>query len=480
MATVISKLAAILSLNSKGFTSGMRDANKSMNRFKRDAYRFGLSVSGVWTKATIGIAALGGAIWTAKRAVDAIATSLERVGGLAETADRLGISIGSLQLFREISQDVGVSGDMLEKAISRLSKVVGQAFFGDREAIDAFAQIGVSVEKLRGMGIEQIFSAVSSAISGLKTEEEQVAATTELFGRNAQDLVLVLRGGESTIQEMKIRLVELGGVLSDDIVRSADDAGDALSRLFGAVGRMWDRAIADIASSRFIAVNAAIVGGFRRIQEEFGTGRMIEDMIMLPFAFGEVEWAMRRNIADAAKMAHGFKQAAAEKDHLDEVMATKFPTPGAAYSPSAELMERIARETEAINKFYSPIREFADHVADRIKTPLERLEEEVLAAGRAMSVGFLNVETAGKFFDYIRGQMKQIDDAAPQWFDMGELPSAIYAGTAEATRMISRGNVGSVVVEQKKTNQLLEQQKRSLDSLMRRLISETAKPAELF
>ena len=172
----------------------------------------------------VGSAAL--AVGTA--AVAAGSAVVKATGDLAEYGDhidkmsqKLGMSAEAYQEWDAILQHSGASIDSLEPTMKSL-------FTAAQKGSEAFDALGMSTEQVASMSQEDLFAATISALQGVEDETTRTALAQELLGRGAQELGALLNTSAEDTEEMRQRVHELGGVMSDEAVKSAAQYQDTL------------------------------------------------------------------------------------------------------------------------------------------------------------------------------------------------------------------------------------------------------------
>ncbi|MBQ1576529.1 MAG: hypothetical protein IIZ83_06175 [Oscillospiraceae bacterium] len=158
----------------------------------------------------------------------AISTAIGKVGDLAAMGDtidkqsqKIGISAKAYQEWDAVLQHSGSSISAMQGAMKKLT-------FEAASGSDAFQKLGISQEEALGMSQEDLFSRVITGLQGMEQGTERTALAQELLGRSAQEMAALLNTSAEDTQAMKDRVNELGGVMSDDAVKSAAAYQDAL------------------------------------------------------------------------------------------------------------------------------------------------------------------------------------------------------------------------------------------------------------
>lgn len=160
-----------------------------------------------------------------KAVLDAVTSAAKYADNLAALADRTGLSASALQKL-DLAAKLGNSS--LEAVAGSVNKMQRALVEGS----DAFQRLGLSASELRRMAPEEAFRQVSEAILALKSPTDQAAAAMAVFGKSGAEQLGVMKA-------MASGAADLGGALSDDMVKAAADLQDELDRLSTA----WERVI---------------------------------------------------------------------------------------------------------------------------------------------------------------------------------------------------------------------------------------------
>ncbi|RYD68003.1 MAG: hypothetical protein EOP58_01680, partial [Sphingomonadales bacterium] len=218
---LIGALRVTLGLDSAQFEHGTKRAR---NIAKRDVGEIQKIMGGVKT-AFAGLATAA----TASAFAGAAKRALDYAGGLGELAQSAGISTRALQEYAAIGVDVGLTNDDVASSFARLSKTIGQAQDGDKKASETFRQLGIDV---KGLTAEDAMPKLIAAFEQIKSPTDQARLAADLFGRTAGAKLLPLLNMTSDgFEKARQSAHDLGLVLSEDAIASADAASDAIAKL---------------------------------------------------------------------------------------------------------------------------------------------------------------------------------------------------------------------------------------------------------
>lgn len=190
----------------------------------------GGAIAAAFTGATT---ALGGALVKGAGDVAAYGDSIDKM------SQKMGLSAQAYQEWDAILQHSGTSIDSMQRGMLTLSKAA-------ENGSDAFEALGISQEQIASMNQEELFSATITALQGMEEGTERTALASQLLGGSAKELGAMLNTSAEDTEAMRQRVHELGGVMSDEAVKSAAAYQDSLQDMQTAIGGMKNRLLGDL------------------------------------------------------------------------------------------------------------------------------------------------------------------------------------------------------------------------------------------
>lgn len=221
----IGSLSTSLTLESQSFVVGLRRASDQ-------AAASGKQITGhlenIRSKA-LGMAAVLGAGFGAHQ----IKQSLDYAASLGETAQQLGVTAKELQEYRFIATQVGITQEDMDSGLSKLTKSLGQAQTGASKQAEAFDKLGISLRSSNGdlKTAGDALPEIAEKLKGIESPAQRASIEIALFGKTGQKLDNILTMGAKGIKEYRDEAHRLGVVLSDDLIKKADDAADKMATL---------------------------------------------------------------------------------------------------------------------------------------------------------------------------------------------------------------------------------------------------------
>lgn len=201
-------LFAKISLDTSQYESGL-NAAKSM-------------ATGAAQIAGGALTAMGAAATAATGALVAGANEVAQYGdNVDKMSQKLGMSAEAYQEWDAIMQHCGTTIDSMQGGMSALSKAA-------ENGSDAFEQLGITQEQIANMSQEELFAATIEGLQQMESGTERNVLAQELLGRSSRELGALLNMTAEDTAEMRDRVHELGGVMSDETVAAAAQFQDNL------------------------------------------------------------------------------------------------------------------------------------------------------------------------------------------------------------------------------------------------------------
>ncbi len=212
-------LVAKLVLDTEGFDDGL---DKSGEKAKGFLGKLGDGIGTAAKGAGIALAAVGtAAVGLTKSVVDGASEVAAYGDNIDKMSQKMGISAQAYQEWDAILQHSGSSIDGMQRGMMTLAAAA-------EKGSEAFDALGISQEDVAGMNQEELFSAVITGLQGMEEGTERAVLAQQLLGGAAKELGPLLNTSAEDTEEMRKRVHELGGVMSDEAVKSAAAYQDGL------------------------------------------------------------------------------------------------------------------------------------------------------------------------------------------------------------------------------------------------------------
>ncbi len=350
------------------------------------------SFDGAVRNLTVGLTAVVGAATAASVAAFNLAQGAASYGDeVAKTARQIGIGTNALQEYRFAFDRLGVSEGETTGSLERFNRAIGRAAAGTGTEAEAFEALGISVTDAGGRirGIEELLPELADALSGIESEAERAAIAQDLLGRSGGRLISALAEGGEVVEGLREEFRLLGGGLSEDQARGAEDFTDSITNLRTALNGLKLQIGAELmpafrpmidAFTQFVVANRAVImQGAERFFEHLAAvmGRLVRVGEQL------IGWAMR--IADAFTRLNSAEQAALAVGLLFFAFQRlgRFFVAGALIAAMDQIAQWMDGQPGLISSILGPYEEFAQTVASVIESVggLENVLRALMAVG---------------------------------------------------------------------------------------------------
>lgn len=229
-----------LAVKTGAFEAGMSKAERRLDRGARAmearAKRFGAAIG---ASLTAGAVAFGYAV---KQAID----QADRLNDLNQ---RLGISAEALSGFAYAAKQTGTDIDGLGIGLKKLAKNMVEALNPKSSQAKLFEALDIDVlDKTTGKmkELEAILPEIADKFKTLNDETLEAALAQEIFGKSGTDLLEFLNLGRDGLEDMRQKLRDLGGELSQETLAAADQFNDRLNDLRTATDGLFTALAADL------------------------------------------------------------------------------------------------------------------------------------------------------------------------------------------------------------------------------------------
>ena len=177
-------------------------------------------------KIAVGSVAVAGAVAAVGGALVSTASKTAQYGdNIDKASQKLGVSSGFYQEWEAVLQHSGTSMDKMGGSFKKLANASQDA---SDDQVKAFERIGLSMEDVKNMSTEDLFSSVINGLQGMEEGSERTATATELLGKGAMELGPLFNTSAEDTQAMIDRVNDLGGVMSEDAVKASARYQDSL------------------------------------------------------------------------------------------------------------------------------------------------------------------------------------------------------------------------------------------------------------
>lgn len=216
--------------NVAGRLSGITSAAEGLNRVFSNGSgigQFGTALTALVNPATLAlasVAAFGAGAVAVSRSLLQLEGEVER---LTQLADRLGVSFDFIQVLEVAASQTGSTIDSLGSSFTKFLRSLDDARDGGKAAAEAFGELGISTDEVRGSNPESLFTRAADAIAKMEDPAKRAATAVALFGKSGADLLPVFR----QLGQAALDIERIGGSLTDQQQADVLAFGDAMDRV---------------------------------------------------------------------------------------------------------------------------------------------------------------------------------------------------------------------------------------------------------
>lgn len=202
------------------------DGKKSFNELGTSVLGLNKSLDELIKRAAgvVSITALGEA---AHRAFDDVAE-------LADTAERLGLSVEKLQEYRYAAVQAGEAQGTMDEALFHFTEQLGQAQSGTGRFLITLKDYNISLKDGAGnnRNAETVLRSYLDAIKNASTQQERLALATKAFGDDAgRELLPILEKGSAGFDDMGKKAQESGRIIDERYVTAVKNLNQEIKNL---------------------------------------------------------------------------------------------------------------------------------------------------------------------------------------------------------------------------------------------------------
>lgn len=299
---------------------------------------------------------------TVTSAIRAVGAEFKAIKDEALLAEKLGMTAKSFVGMKIAAQQADVEMETFTGAIVKMSIAIGKARMEGSESAKWLDRIGLSLKDLSDLGTDEQFLRIAQAMRDTLSPSEQLAASTELFGRNTSDMVRLLQLTREGLAETTAEAVKTGQAMDDFNIAKIKEANDAIDSL----KNTWE------GLKRSVAVTAApVVGPAARAVElyfrtrGFTTGfggeviEVVRDEVTSPNADGKQDQAKTlgnrdtdRSIAEDTDREERARESAKLTDEYAEQFASEMERNILASAARAKSEAYITEQTNEYARMF--------------------------------------------------------------------------------------------------------------------------------
>lgn len=178
--------------------------------------------------AAVATTAAGAAAYLGRQLWQLADRTTQIYGRFYDLSERTGIAASQLHAMSIAAEQDGVALDDVLTGLRRLPSAIDDLARGSETAQRSFAMLGLTMDDLAGLSLEEQFYRVGGALANVQDESTRAALAADVFGRSGMNLLPFLERGERGLRELTEAARASGQVLGEDAYAAADRFGDAL------------------------------------------------------------------------------------------------------------------------------------------------------------------------------------------------------------------------------------------------------------
>ena len=184
---------------------------------------FGTAIKNVFT--SIGAKIAG--VFAAGKLISTMRGFIDASDQIGKSASRIGITAEAYQKLAFASRRAGSTTENVERAFKKMQQTIFDSGRGVRTSVDALRALGLSFKDLDQQSPEKQFEIIADRLNSITDATTRAAVAQMVFGRAGTNLLPMISG----YREMSKELENMGGVMSNDAVKAAEEFKDAIEDL---------------------------------------------------------------------------------------------------------------------------------------------------------------------------------------------------------------------------------------------------------
>ncbi len=230
MAISAEQLNIILTAKDKAFAAAMDKNAKRVANFAKTANK-DLSIASVGFDKLAGAAAAFITVSAIQQLGVAVRDAANKMGDLIDASEAIGITTDALQELQYAAQLSGVSADVLQSSLQKLTKNLGDAAMGGTAAKQSFDALGLSGAALAAVPVDQALAMIADKLAAVENPAQRATLATDIFGKSGLAMVNMLADGAAGLEAMAAEAQKMGVVINRDVIYGAAEAADKLDVL---------------------------------------------------------------------------------------------------------------------------------------------------------------------------------------------------------------------------------------------------------
>ena len=235
---VIETVAVNAVARTNNFTRGMKKIQRSAKTTREEIRGLG----SVFRRLPIGLGGLaGGAISavTLQRLSRAFLDTAASVAELADTAQKLGLTTQALHELQFAASQTGVATNVLNLAIQRFGRRLGEAVDGSKELQKHFSRLNLDIHELVDLPLDIAFERFGDALRGVENSNIRLSRAVKILDSEGLTAINTIANANVSLRELRNQSRVTAGVIDDTIVDRMRDIDAGAKRVSAAWSALW-------------------------------------------------------------------------------------------------------------------------------------------------------------------------------------------------------------------------------------------------
>ena len=265
------------------------ELQKGLASAKTQVNQFGSSTDGLSDSLkSLGLVAVA----TATAIAAFTKSQINAMDELGKMSQKIGIATDDLSKLAYSARLSDVELGALQASMVILSRGLSEASQGSGNALNGLNALGIAFKNTDGSmkTSQQILLEVADRFVGMEDGVNKTALAVAIFGRAGANMIPMLNQGSAAIREQGAELEKLGGVVTNEAAKAAENFNDNLTRL--------NTALAGVGK----AIAMEVMPSLTRLSEEFliamKNGITFRDMLSMGLRFGDYKAQLQEVIKE--------------------------------------------------------------------------------------------------------------------------------------------------------------------------------------
>ncbi len=233
--------------DTKNMSKAVKDSGDTAQDAGGKFDKFKTVVADVAKATAAAVAAIGAAAVAAGKALWNMANDTAEYGDeIEKNSQKVGLSYESYQKWDYAMKICGTEMSSCTTGLKTLTNTFDDAVNGSASATAKFERLGLSMDDIKGLSREDLFSTVVTALQNVSDETEKAALANDMFGKSGQELLPLFNMSSEELQGLMQECEDYGMVMSDEAVEASAQFEDSLTKLKSTFTGLKNRMMGDV------------------------------------------------------------------------------------------------------------------------------------------------------------------------------------------------------------------------------------------